>query len=251
MAKKRIEKLLPVLIAVCCLTACGSTTAANKDTASQTETDFSTSQAYETNQELSVEEKEQTEKERREEIAEQYSIYAPYGMTYNSEKDRFFYNGQMVRFFRDEISIENTNSFFFEDGVIDVDPIRNADGNLTGLKQSSDSDFNARTEKQEKMKAELEAAGISGDSGSFEIGDLNYCDDSLEAYISLGISYDKTAKEWIYDGKAIHIFYDADHITYYSNGINDGINLKVVRDKNGNIESLVEVDEQELIQFVK
>ena len=47
---------------------------------------------------------------------------------------------------------------------------------LTGLKQSSDADFKARTEKQEEIKSELAAAGITGNSGSFELGDPNYCD---------------------------------------------------------------------------
>ena len=33
-------------------------------------------------------------------------------------------------------------------------------------------------------------------------------------------------KKWMYDGKLIHILYDADHDTYCDNGISDGINLK-------------------------
>ena len=48
-----------------------------------------------------------------------------------------------------------------------------------GLKQSSDADFNARTKEQEALKAELEKAGITAGSGSFEQGDPNYRDDSL------------------------------------------------------------------------
>ncbi len=55
----------------------------------------------------------------------------------------------------------------------------------------------------------------------------------------------------MYDGKLIHILYDADHDTYCDNGISDGINLKVIRDKNGNIEKLVETAAQELEQYVK
>ena len=49
-------------------------------------------------------------------------------MTYDKEKDRFFYNGQIVRYFKDEVGTENTNSFFFENGVVDVEPIRAASG---------------------------------------------------------------------------------------------------------------------------
>lgn len=130
-------------------------------------------------------------------------------MTYDKEKDRFFYDGQVVRYFKDQVNAENANSFFFEDGVVDVEPIKDANGTLTGLKQSSDADFKARTEKQEEIKSELAAAGITGNSGSFELGDPNYRDDSLDAYATFGISYDKTSDNWMYDGKIIHILYDA------------------------------------------
>lgn len=172
-------------------------------------------------------------------------------MTYDKEKDRFFYNGQMVRYFKDQVSAENTNSFFFEDGVVDIEPIRDTNGTLTGLKQSSDADFKARTEKQEEIKAEFDAAGITGNSDSFEMGDPNYRDDSLDAYTAFGVSYDQATQKWMYDGKMIHILYDADHNAYCDSSASDGINLKVIRDKNGNIEKLVETAAKDLEQYVK
>ena len=68
-------------------------------------------QAYENNEVLSSEEQAKAEQERRAEIAEKYSIYEPYGMTYDTEKDRFFYNEQVVRYFKDQISSNETNGF--------------------------------------------------------------------------------------------------------------------------------------------
>lgn len=56
-----------------------------------------TEQAYESAELLSSKEQKKDEENRRAEIEEQYSIYEPYGMTYNREKDRFFYNDQIVR----------------------------------------------------------------------------------------------------------------------------------------------------------
>lgn len=211
----------------------------------------STAEAYESDEVISQEEQAKAEEARRTEIAEQYSIYEPYGMTYDKEKDRFFYNGQMVRYFKDQVSTENTNAFFFEDGVVDVEPIRDTNGTLTGLKQSSDADFKARTEKQEEIKAEFDAAGITGNSGSVELGDPNYRDDSLNAYTAFGVSYDQTAQKWMYEGKIIHILYDADHNTYCDKSASNGISLKVIRDKSGNIEKLVEAETKELEQYVK
>lgn len=210
-----------------------------------------TAEAYENNKAISSEKQAKAEETRRNEIAEQYSAYKPYGMTYDKEKDRFFYDGQTVRYFKDQVNAEHANSFFFEDGVVDVEPIKDTNGTLTGLKQSSDADFKARTEKQEEIKSELAAAGITGNSGSFELGDPNYCDTSLDAYTTFGISYDKVSDNWIYVGKIIHILYDANHNTYCNNSASDGINLKVIRDKNGNIEKLVETEAQELERYVK
>lgn len=208
-------------------------------------------QACESGGSASMEARAKEEENRRAEIAKQYAIYEPYGMTYDKKKDRFFYNGQIIRYFKDQTSTENTNSFFFDDGVLDVEPIRDADGNLAGLKQSSDADFQARTEKQEKIKAEFEAAGIAEDSASFEGGDPNARDDSLDAYTAFGVFYDKTTDRWMYDGRFVHILYDADYYTYCNNSVSDGVNLKVIRDKKGNIKKLSEVAAQEVEQYVK
>lgn len=56
---------------------------------------------------------------------------------------------------------------------------------------------------------------------------------SPDSYTTFGISYDKISDNWIYDGKIIHILYDANHNTYYDNSASNGINLKVIRDKHG------------------
>ena len=58
---------------------------------------ISMAEACENDEVISTEEQAKSEEARRDEIAEQYSIYEPYGMTYDKEKDRFFYNGQIVR----------------------------------------------------------------------------------------------------------------------------------------------------------
>ena len=266
MKKQKITTLLltMVLCASAVLSGCAaSQTEPNQSTTSSTpfeeakdsgtpisSDEASSVQAYENDEVLSSEEQAKAE-ERRAEIAEKYSIYEPYGMTYDTEKDRFFYNGQVVRYFKDQINSNETNGFSYDDGVIDVEPIRDEDGTLTGLKQSSDADFNARTKEQEALKAELEKAGITAGSGSFEQGDPNYRDDSLDAYTEFGVSYDKTSNHWMYDEKPIYILYDKERYTFCDKGVSDGICLNVVRDKGGNIEKLVSVDKGELEQFVK
>lgn len=269
--KKYGLKILALTMALCvsaALSSCADNAAAAQEPNQQTTTSsipveqayqsgdaFSsnstaTSEAYESDEVISLKEQVKAKEAHRAEITEQYSIYEAYGMTYDKEKDRFFYHGQMVRYFKDQVSAENTNSFFFDDGVVDVEPIRDTDGTLTGLKRSSDADFKARTEKQDKIKAEFDAAGITGNSGSFELGDPNYRDDSLDAYTAFGVSYDQVTQKWMYDEKIIYILYDADHNTYYDKSASDGISLNVIRDKDGNIEKLAETEIKELEQHV-
>ena len=270
MKKQKITTLL-LTMALCasavlsgCAASAASQTEPNQSTTSSTpfeeakdsgtpisSDEASSVQAYENDEVLSSEEQAKAEQERRAEIAEKCSIYEPYGMTYDTEKDRFFYNGQVVRYFKDQINSNETNGFSYDDGVIDVEPIRDEDGTLTGLKQSSDADFNARTKEQEALKAEFEKAGITAGSGSFEQGDPNYRDDSLDAYAEFGVSYDKTSNHWMYGEKPIYILYDKEHYTFCDKGVSDGVSLNVVRDKDGNIEKLVYVDKGELEQFVK
>lgn len=260
--KKRSLKIIVLTMSLCMsatLGGCAANALAGQEPEEQAYDSGDTSsvnsismaEAYETDEVISTEEQAKVEETRRDEIAEQYSIYEPYGMTYDKEKDRFFYNGQIVRYFKDEVSTESTNSFFFEDGVVDVEPIKDTNGNLIGLKQSSDADFKARTEKQDAINAEFNTVDIAGNGGSFELGDPNYRDDSLDIYTAFGVSYDPITQKWTYDGKIIHILYDADRNTYCDASASDGINLKVVRDKNGNIETLTETDTQELEQYVQ
>lgn len=256
MKKQHIKNFL--LVTSLCISATLSGCAANatplKDQTYDSR-DFNssslTAEAYERNEVISPTEQAKAEKARRDEIAEKYSIYESYGMTYNKETGRFSYNGQIVRFFKDQLSAEDTRSFFFDGGVIDVEPIRDVNGTLTGLKQSSDADFKARTEQHENLKAVFEAAGITGDSDCYEIGNPDELADCLDAYTAFGVSYNKTSNRWMYEGEEIHIFHDAGHKTYYDDGVSNGINLKVIRDKNDNIEKLVKTDAQELNQYVK
>ena len=270
MKKQKITTLL-LTMALCasavlsgCAASAASQTEPNQSTTSSTpleeakdsgtpisSDEASSAQAYENDEVLSSEEQAKAEQERRAEIAEKYSIYAPYGMTYDTEKDRFFYNGQVVRYFKDQISSNETNGFSYDDGVIDVEAVRDANGALTGLKQSSDADFHTRTQKQEALQAELKKAGITAESGSIEQGDPDWRDDSLDAYSEFGVSYDRTSGRWMYGQTPVYILYDRDHCTFCDKGAEGGVSLNVVRDKDGNIEKLVLEDREELEQFVK
>lgn len=72
----------------------------------------------------------------KERIAEAYEVYRQYGLTYDRESDRLYYNEELVGYFEDR----RISHFFgpFEDSTIEIYAIRDRDGVLTGL----DVDFN-------------------------------------------------------------------------------------------------------------
>lgn len=253
--------IVAVIMNACILTGCtkvdvkedtrGDVKAGDSNTSSTSFVDDNSmlSQAYETNQELSADQKALEEQTRRDEIAQQYSIYEEFGLQYETEQDRFFYNGQMVRYFSDLISEDNTNGFFYKEGVIDLEPVRSTSGNLTGLKQASDTEFTARTKKQEELEADFYGAGVIDSNECYEMGETNVRDDSLDAYLDYGVSYDSTTKKWIYNKKQIHSFYDEDVITFVDIDVTDGVDLKVVRNTKGKIDKLIEMSNEEVFKL--
>lgn len=235
--------------------ATNATTAANKEPVG----------ASEGNTSLSDEEIAKQKQERKEEITKQYSVYSKYGLTYNQEKDRFFYNGQLVRFFADKLDDSGFyNSFSYTDGDIDLRGVRNAKFELIGLEPVSQEEYEQRTAKIQASSKNISrvqenasngsvntgSAALEGDgSVANEAGDPNYEDNSLNAYTKYGVSYDKKAKVWMYQGKPIHCLYDEGYTTVIDNSslaIKDGMSLKVVRNTNGSIEGLAEMTEAEV-----
>lgn len=208
--------------------------------------------AFESNISLSDEEIAKQEQERKEETAKQYSVYSKYGLTYNQEKDRFFYNGQLVRYFADKLDESDSyNSFSYTDGDIDLRGVRNANYELIGVEPVSQEEYDQRTAKIQASKNDSvvqENGGILTNNGSVatEAGYPNYVDDSLNAYAVQGVSYDKDKKVWMYQNKPIRCFYDEGYITFIDVAIKDGSSLKVVRNTDGSIERLTEMTEAEV-----
>lgn len=249
--KKRIAHVLPALFTVCCLAGCGTAMAEVPKTSAPNETAYESSvQAVETNQELSDEELEQEEKERREEIAEQYSIYNEFGLSYDKDKDRFLYDGNIVRYFNDVINEDIANAFFYEDGTVDLKPIRNSSGKLTELEIASDKEFAERTKKNDEVKSQIQNSGI-GEAGSFELGEPDTSDDSLAGYSEYGVSYNAETKRFMFDGKDIYFFYDSDGATYVNYDVTNGVSIKVVRDKSKKIEKIDVMTDDEVKGLLK
>lgn len=81
--------------------------------------------------------------------APEYSIYQPYGLTYNAKTDKLYYDEQTVRYFVDEYA-DGGVCFAYGDyeGTIDLYAVRENDGanrTLAGIEAYSQEDYDLRT----------------------------------------------------------------------------------------------------------
>ncbi len=211
-------------------------------------------EASESNMPLSNREIKSQKQKNKKEKAKRYSIYSKYGLTYDQEKDRFFYNGKLVRFFADKLDKDGCyNSFSYTDGTVDLRGIRNVKYELTGIEPVSQEEYDERTAKIKASFKDMSNTikeniddGLNSDEITIETGDPDYVDGSLNAYMDYGISYDKEMELWMYKDRPIKYFCDKDYITLIDHSeaaLKNGISLKVIRDTNGKFEKLVEVNE--------
>lgn len=188
-----------------------------------------------------------TENESQFNFADGYKQYETFGMKFNKNENRFYYDGKLVRKFKDIKDAEgNINGFSFSDGEVDITAKRDKSYQLIGLEKSSEEDFEKTTEN-------LKATQDLGDAQSFEEGNGNLPDETLKDYQEYGVSYNKEKKLWQYDGKDIYIFYDPDGYKLFQGNvkITDGVSLKVLRNSKGRIENIVTMKDDEIDLYAK
>ena len=77
-----------------------------------------------------------------------YSIYEPYGLSYDQENYYFTYNGNVVRFFNDPIAGASFTNFF--SGTVDIEADRDEENNLVGIKECSKENYDRHTQKHKR-----------------------------------------------------------------------------------------------------
>jgi len=169
---------------------------------------------------------------------DEYKQYESYGLKYDKQKDRFYYNGKMVRYFKDQVNANGKIiGFSYSDGEIDIISKRDSKYQLKELIVQSKEDFDQRTKEFNESFKELDGFG------SFEEG-FEVDDDSLAGYESEGIKYEKKHDAWSYNGRIIRALYDQGYKTYLINddiALESNLALIVNRDKSGNITSISEM----------
>lgn len=99
--------------------------------------------------------------------ADMFTVYEKYGLTYNKDENRLYYDGKLVRYFEDNQNTDGTFSGVTSanaDGSIDVHSIRNSAGELTGIEAYSQATFDTRTSELQKkngIESSVTGSGIS------------------------------------------------------------------------------------------
>lgn len=190
---------------------------------------------------------------------EEYKIYEEYGLTYDKEKDAYFYKEVKVRNFYDYLS-DGTfeNSFRYYDGKVDLYATRNNKDELTGIRTATEEESKRITEKIEQNVL----SGISGivencndkqDFSGETVEKFSGEDTSLKDYIGKGnITFNKIENKYYFGDKRIACFYDEGYKTLISTDIRKGdVILKVIRNSKDEIDSIVEINKEEFKKLIK
>ncbi len=130
---------------------------------------------------------------------------------------------------------------------MDLKAVRNSSNQLIGIEELSQQEFDERTEKRKKNTYPF-------GRGAFEQGDFDSESDTLNAYRSFGITFDKMNDAWMYKNKKIYGLYDKDILTFVDRPLekaDDSIALEVIRNKKGKIQELKEFDKSKFARIYK
>ncbi len=177
--------------------------------------------------------------------AEAFAVYKEYGLTYNKNTDRLFYNGELVRYFEDYYPVDEHSSagmdHFNEAGTIDVHGVRdlaqlthNSDGavepggRLMGIEPYSQAEFDARNTDELKNPPKTYAVTVdegSGKNNSAAVPKFSNDSTSPMAYSEEGnVTTDELAKEYAvykpfgltYDKKNGCLYYKDKLVRYFT-----------------------------------
>ncbi|MDD3339617.1 MAG: hypothetical protein PHS82_12260 [Lachnospiraceae bacterium] len=245
--KKGLFVLCVGMLAAGCLIGCGQE---KQNVTHITKYPSKENTAVEVAQSESEEDLKKQEEERKDETEKRYAIYKSFGMTYDRDKDLFFYNGEVVRYFKDVVSLSTTNGFSYKNGKVDLTATRDEKGNLKSLVKAAQEEFDQRTARWEEQEMESSVGEIAT-TACYEGGNADDTANALDEYEIYGVSYDRKNEYWVYNEKPIHIFYDEQGCILSDGSVLNGVNIKVIRGVSGKIEKLSEVTDEEINKLLE
>lgn len=139
------------------------------------------------------------------------------------------YNGQRVRLFVDEHS--DVEAFFLDEaGAVDLSVIRNATGDITGIKSLSE-------DKAQKYRSAFFADDINATTNTQDVTGRN----KYEQYSAYGIVLSSDGEVLQYNGQRVKLFVDmlsdGSYETFWADETGT-INLSAVRNATGKITAI-------------
>lgn len=167
---------------------------------------------YESNVPLSSQEMAEWKQKVIEEMKKKYSVYSKYGLIYDEEKNRFYYKGELVRFFVHKLDEDSYNAFSFADGDIDLQVIQKED--LICLEPMSPKEYNSWTTNP------VYFSGTTKKFVTFGTDNLDYIDCSYNAIKKPWTISDEEMKVGLYKGKSSHLFFSRESDVYFGKEAN-------------------------------
>lgn len=162
-----------------------------------------------------------------------YSIYEPYGLSYDQENYYFTYNGNVVRFFNDPIAGASFTNFF--SGTVDIEADRDEENNLVGIKECSKENYDRHTQKHNNFNPT--------DTSLSTVQKGEYTPQLwLKDYADYGITYNEQSGGWYYNNQRIKILLDSEQAVVYTDEEN-GVCVTISRDGNHQISEIKEISE--------
>lgn len=162
-----------------------------------------------------------------------YSIYEPYGLSYDQENYCFTYNGNVVRFFNDPVAGASFTNFF--SGTVDIEAERDEDNKLVGIKECSKEDYDRHTQKHNNFNpTDTSLSAVQKGEYTPQLW--------LKDYADYGITYNEQSGGWYYNNQRIKILLDSEQAIVYTDEEN-GVCVTVSRDDNHQISEIKEISE--------
>lgn len=181
----------------------------------------------------------QAEQRERKEIAQIFRPYQSYGLIYNEQENRLYYNGELVRYFEDIVSANYYLKWPSQNGTVDVYAERNASGELTGVNPFSQQEFSDRTPSLKTAICELEISNtIDGYTGDVEKMVKERIAEAYEVYRQYGLTYDRESDRLYYNGELVGYFEDKQINHFFGPFEDSPIKIAAVRDENGILSGL-------------
>lgn len=193
--------------------------------------------------------------------SEYFSEYQKYGLTYDSTNNHLIYDEKIVGYFKDETAKDTYTRVIDNAGTIGLEVLRDSDYRITGLEtvdiptNNSSNENTGVTDNSNVTAVENNDLSVetNGDASTTEnaglmsdIGDLDSeegeGDNSqiLQAYESVGISFNSVQNMWNYDDKQIAGLVDESNGTVFVDGNVTNNNAVYLQIENNSVKEISE-----------